>query len=213
MGTGASICEKLGGNVEKVQALKVWRRPEHYKLFWSTVSSLFIENSKLFLMFFFFMDEPYPWAWSAFKFPLYVNTAGPQSPWCTSHWCSSDTAGSSVSRGPSKPITQPCKPGTTFSLTSSAPHSSEALPFTAAYIKWINLTWVLRAASQKGVLHFICSRQSAGAPGSLQCVPEYVTSPGSISPCTLLAARPWFTAVYSRCSIKTPQHPNRSGPF
>lgn len=62
MGTGASICEKLGGNVEKVQALKVWRRPEHYKLFWSTVSSLFIENSKLFLMFFFFMDEPYPWA-------------------------------------------------------------------------------------------------------------------------------------------------------
>lgn len=69
MGTGARICEKLSGNVEKMQALKVRRRPAQYKLFWSTASSLFIETSKLFLVLFCCRDELCPWACSAFKFP------------------------------------------------------------------------------------------------------------------------------------------------
>lgn len=50
MGTGASMCEQLGGNLEKVQAPKRCRKPAHYKLFWSTALSLFIANSRLFLM-------------------------------------------------------------------------------------------------------------------------------------------------------------------
>lgn len=139
MGTGASICEKLGGNVEKVQVLKVWRRPAHYKLFWSTASSLFIENSKLFLMLFCCRDEPCPWAWSAFKRNMNMAWLGVRAPTEMAvplvhiapmlQWHSCEPL-SLV--GPREPITQPCKPGTTFTLTSSAPHSSEALPFRAA---------------------------------------------------------------------------------
>lgn len=141
MGIDDCICEKLSGNTEKVQALNVWRRPAHYKLFWSTASSLFIENSRHFLLLFCCRDEPCLGHDLLLNSQLYVNMAGPAvsaptemavpllhvMPMLQWHNCEPLSL-----VGPSEPITQPCKPGTTFTPTSSAPHSNEALPFRAA---------------------------------------------------------------------------------
>lgn len=81
-----------------------------------------------------------PWAWSAFKFPAVCEHGWPSSqrshgdalplvhimPVLQWHNCEPLSL-----VGPSAPIIEPCKPATTFTLTSSAPHSSEALPFRA----------------------------------------------------------------------------------
>jgi len=76
VGTGASICEQLDGNLEKIQALKVCRRPAHYKLFWSTALSLSVANSRLFLMLC-CSGEPCLGHDLLLNFKKYVNIVGP----------------------------------------------------------------------------------------------------------------------------------------
>lgn len=102
--------------------------------FLSTASSLFTENSLV------LQEWTLPWAWSAFKFPAVCEHGWPSSqhshgdalplvhimPVLQWHNCEPLSL-----VGPSAPIIEPCKPAMTFTLTSSALHSSEALPFRA----------------------------------------------------------------------------------
>lgn len=121
---------------EKVQALKVWRRPAHYKLFWSTALSLFISNSRLFLMLY-CRNEPCLRHDLLLNFQQYVNIAVPivststemEMPLVDMHHANASATRVSFCRWwvLMNPITQPCKPGMTFPLTSSAPGSIKAL--------------------------------------------------------------------------------------
>lgn len=76
MGTGASICEQLGGNLENVQAPKVWRRPAYDKLFRSVALSVFVANSRFFLMLY-CRGEPCLGRYRLLHFQQYVNIVGP----------------------------------------------------------------------------------------------------------------------------------------
>lgn len=128
----------------------IWKRCELWRFlekvcpledFLSTASSLFIEDPNLFLMLLCCRDKPCLGHDVLLNFQLYVSVAGPAvsapmemavplvhiTPMLQPHNCEPLSL-----VGPSEPITQPCKPGITFTLTSSAPHSSEALPFRAA---------------------------------------------------------------------------------
>lgn len=115
---------------------KVWRKPAHYKIFWATALPLFIANSRLFLMLF-YSSEPCLGHDLLLNFQQYVNIVGPTVRTPTEvampsvAMCHADASGTRVSLCccwvPMNPIAQPCEPGMTFTLTSSAPHGNKAL--------------------------------------------------------------------------------------